>query len=812
MTPNPYRPWVSLITLLAGISLVGIGLCFALFLTQAQWLSRGATYLRKDLREHHRIIRNYERLLVEFQELRARRLGVGGRPGQEYRQPLEQSLQVISDVNAELDQLLVNHPRRFRWIQISGIVSACQSAIRTSIRLTEQLELSSWQSGHALPPQPLRQEPPPPLDLGLLARLGSTITGMRWLYPSERSSLTADIRALSLRLATYFDILPPDSMNESALKWSLQRVQQELSGYESAVITMVRRENEQLWRDLATNSELFVSNAESHLAARLPIWGFLLILFAGFTFFLHYRISQHLRYIRKRFSDTSLTRQIPPLPPCGIREIDDFERSFVQVADNFHRELQINSRHIKAITTIWNVFNDLGREQADMLSKPSDALESCLGRLVNLLGEQVPSISLARVLRSTDAGLVPMTQDYASDSFRASEKFALYTSSTGSFQRIGWDDSLSGWIARHAAIDPWTPESGNDVSRISAPLRKIREFGLSSTYEQGLDGSIIGIRLQSQKSGRFPTPEFGLLILYFDDPATIPGESDWLFMTIMAHQIVSVIDTAELLDISNRQRHFTSQLAIAHEIQNSTVPTKPPHVSGLEIDAVIRMASQVGGDYYDFIPFHDGRIGIVIADVSGKDVPAALLTMVLKTTFKALRVEALSPSQVLSEVNRILIGIISESYFVTMTYGVIDPSTRSMKIANAGHPPVLLRTKSNGKDSIQNIEIQGYPLGVIETSFKEKKVSLLAGDTLLFFTDGVLDCCNEAGERFGAQRLESYLTSAVSDNLPARRLLSELDSFRKTRDAPDDITAVSVTFLSNEAGAGTQMPAGETSQ
>ncbi len=801
MPPHANRSWMSMKTLLAAMCLAAIVLVVALFVAQAQWLSRGAVFLRKDMRDAHRTIRNLERLLLELQDLRLRLAAQKEHLVQEYRQPLDSSLQVISDVTAEIEQLLINHPRRYRWIQISGIISAHQSAIRSYIRLIQQLELAAWQAGTAQPSSSIPLDMQVSQFLELVRHLRESAIGMRWLYPHTWSDLVAHTHALMQRLSRLEGPVPPPPLDEDAIRLSLTRIRQETAGYEATLVTMIRREIEQLWRDLSTTSELFVSQGESYFSSRVPAWAVLLFLIAASLFYVHYRIAQHLRQMSRRFSNTSLPQKMRSLPPSGIREIDDFERCLVQIADNFHRELQMNSRHIKAITTIWNVLSDLGRERADLREKPSDALAGSLERLLALLGEQVPAISLARILESSDDGLSPMTQDYVSPSFRPSEKFAAYTRSTGAHQRLGWTNSLSGWIARHAAIAPWTPDFGSDVYRISVPLRQIREFGLAPTHEQGLDGAIIGIRLLSQKGETLSGNRFGLLVLYFDDPENIPGESDWMFMTIMAHQIVSVIETAELLDISNRQRHLTSQLGIAREIQASTRPPKPPVVNGLEIDAVIAMASQVGGDYYDFIPFRDGRIGIVVADVSGKGVPAALLTMVLKTTFKALRVETLSPSQVLREVNRILIGIIAESYFITMTYGIIDPSTRSMNLANAGHTPVLHLTKKDGGDIVTPVEIPGYPLGVIETSFKERKVMLEAGDTLLFFTDGVLDCCNKTGERFGMAGLETFLKETSSVNLPARRLLARLDSFRDGLDAPDDITAVSVTFQNGEAGA-----------
>lgn len=799
MPPHANRSWISMKTLLAAMCVAAIALFLALFMAQAQWLSQGAAFLRNDLRNTHRIIRNFERLLLELQDLRLKRIALEERIGHEYRQPLDSSLQVISDVTTEIDQLLVSHPRRYRWIQISGIISAHQSAFRTYIRLVQQLELAAWKASGTQPTFPGTADVHLSHFLKLVRHLHESATGMRWLYPHTWAGFALHAHELMTRISSLADLLPPPSLDEATIRLSLTRIRQEVAGYEATLTTMLRRETEQFWRDLSAASELFVSQGEAYFSSRIPAWTFLLLLTAGCLFYFHYRIVQHLRQMSRRFSDSTLPRKIPSLPPSGIREIDDFERCLVQIADNFHRELQMNSRHIKAITTIWNVLSDLGRERTDLREKPSDALGGSLERLLTLLGEQVPSLSLARILESTDDGLSPMTQDYASPAFRSSEKYAVYTRSTGAFQRIGWTNSLSGWIARHAAIDPWTPDSGGDVYRISAPFRQIREFGISPTHEQGLDGAVIGIRLLSKKGEKLSGNKPGLLALYFDDPENVPGESDWMFMTIMAHQIVSVIETAELLDISNRQRHLTSQLGIAREIQASTRPPTPPVINGLEIDAVISMASQVGGDYYDFIPFRDGRIGIVVADVSGKGVPAALLTMVLKTTFKALRVETLSPAQILREVNRILIGIIAESYFITMTYGIIDPSTRSMNMANAGHTPVLHRTKKNGGDIVTPIEIPGYPLGVIETSFKERKVMLEAGDTLLFFTDGVLDCCNKTGDRFGMAGVETFLKETSSVNLPARRLLARLDSFREGLDAPDDITAVSVIFQNGDS-------------
>ncbi|HOY69061.1 MAG TPA: PP2C family protein-serine/threonine phosphatase, partial [Candidatus Ozemobacteraceae bacterium] len=708
----------------------------------------------------------------------------------------DQHLRSMRDAASSLDQLTIDQPRRFRWVQIGGILAAYQNAMNTGSRIHQQLEELRW-NRDAAPSRP--RQIPAPLIRNLLGDVEQAFLSVYPLRAESRRELLTTLSAIAIRFQGLLETSYFTSLDEDALIRSLRLIDQELSGYEVNVLPSIRQEVTLLWRDLDTDAELFLTDSESYLTSRFSIWALALLVCLAALILLHHRITRQLRDLCHRMSECTPGRRLVSRPPTGVREIDDLERGVCRIVERFHRELQLNSRHIKATTRIWSVFNDLSRESATQGSPSSEVLVRCLDTLLNLLGEQIPALSLAKLLRATESGLIPITPDYLSPAFRHSDRYTTYTASSSPYKRLGWDDSLSGWIARHAAADPWTTEEGEESYRHHVPLRRVSELGLVLKHEQGLAGPVFGIRLQSQKNDRANGRDFCLLVLYFDDEEAIPGEADWMFISIMAHQMVSVIDTAELLDISNRQRQITSQLAIAREIQASTIPPRPPIIPGFEIDAVIRMASLVGGDYYDFIPFRDGRLGIVIADVSGKDIPAALLTMVLKTTFKALMVDRLSAPQLLIEVNRILIGILSESFFVTMAYAILDPSNRSVSIANAGHTPVLHRSCDGGTECVTNIEIPGYPLGVIETTFKERKCILKPGDTLLFYTDGVLDCRNAAGERYGQDRLTAYLGGAGSENLPARRLLTQLDTFRGDLDAPDDITVVSLNCLQNES-------------
>ncbi|HEY9070372.1 MAG TPA: PP2C family protein-serine/threonine phosphatase [Candidatus Ozemobacteraceae bacterium] len=795
MNPDPQRARVSVRTLLIGLGVLLLLLALMFSLFHARWLLRTSEYLRKDLSERHRTIRYYERLSNTWQELRHARHGAA--------REFDQHLRSMRDTAAALDQLMTDQPRRFRWIQISGVLAAYQNALNTATKIQQQLEELRWNREMAAPRQP---RIPAPLIRNLFNDLQQAFLNAYLLHAKGRSEFLTTLSAIAIRFQGLLETSYFASQDEASLTLSLRLIDQELSGYEAHVLPSLRQEITLLWRDLDTNAEFFLTDTETYLTTRFTSWGLGLLLLLTLLVLIHHRITRQLRDICRRMSEFVPGRRLPVRPLTGVREVDDLERSLGRIVDRFHRELQLNSRHIKATTRIWSVFNDLSRESAAQGSQPSEVLELCLDNLLKLLGEQIPALSLAKLVRTTESGLIPITPDYCSPAFQQSVRYTSYSASTSPYKRLGWDDSLSGWIARHVATDPWTPQEGEESYRTLVPLRRVSELGLVLKHEQGLTGPVFGIRLQSQKCDSAAGRNFCMLLLYFDDEDSLPGEADWMFISIMAHQMVSVIDTAELLDISNRQRHFTSQLAIAREIQASTVPPRPPVIPGFEIDAVIRMASLVGGDYYDFIPFQDGRFGIVIADVSGKDIPAALLTMVLKTTFKALKVDRLTAPQLLVEVNRILIGILSESFFVTMTYGILDPANRTVNLANAGHTPVLHRTHTGNADIVKSIEIPGYPLGVIETTFKEKKFSLAPGDTLLFYTDGVLDCRNAAGERFGQDRLISYLGGAGSENLPARRLLTRLDSFRGALDAPDDITVVSVSCLQNETTTETTVP------
>ena len=205
-----------------------------------------------------------------------------------------------------------------------------------------------------------------------------------------------------------------------------------------------------------------------------------------------------------------------------------------------------------------------------------------------------------------------------------------------------------------------------------------------------------------------------------------------------------------------------SELRTARGIQESIIPSRPPDVPGLEIAAVYKPASQVGGDFYDFVPLPDNRLGVFIADVSGHGVPAALVASMLKIAIAAQDHHA-SPSDLLAHLNRLFCGRLQRQFF-TAAYAVISP--QSIEYATGGHPPLLL----NGRE----LATPGFVLGRrTDVTFVTAVESLRAGDVIALYTDGVVERPGWSYER-------------LRQEVAARRPVSEIVS----GEADDDMTLV----------------------
>jgi serine phosphatase RsbU (regulator of sigma subunit) len=190
------------------------------------------------------------------------------------------------------------------------------------------------------------------------------------------------------------------------------------------------------------------------------------------------------------------------------------------------------------------------------------------------------------------------------------------------------------------------------------------------------------------------------------------------------------------------RERIESELRVARTIQQTLLPKAVPALDGWEIAAYWQPARAVGGDFYDFLQFPDGRLGLVIADVTDKGVPAALVMATTRTLLRAAAERLISPSEVLERANEVLCPDIPPKMFVTCLYAVLDPATGRLQYANAGHDMPYLRRRTG----VEELRARGMPLGLLPgMQYEEKEVMLAPDDTVLFYSDGLVEAHN--GER-----------------------------------------------------------------
>jgi serine phosphatase RsbU (regulator of sigma subunit) len=255
----------------------------------------------------------------------------------------------------------------------------------------------------------------------------------------------------------------------------------------------------------------------------------------------------------------------------------------------------------------------------------------------------------------------------------------------------------------------------------------------------------------------------------------------------------------DLLREQAEKQRLEEELRIARQIQMSLLPQGAVSHPGLRIAALCLPATEVGGDYYDLLPLSDSRLGVLVADVSGKGTSAALYMAELKGLVLSLSRIYGSPARLLGEANRILAANMDPRSFVTMTYAVVDTAEGTMHYARAGHHPILHLEAATGRTRM--LSPPGLGLGMdpgarFEEILEEAVLPLRSGDVFLFFTDGLTEAMNERAELFGESRLRELMESVGGggDGMPVaelkERILAEIRGFVGGAAPQDDLTLV----------------------
>jgi serine phosphatase RsbU (regulator of sigma subunit) len=262
-----------------------------------------------------------------------------------------------------------------------------------------------------------------------------------------------------------------------------------------------------------------------------------------------------------------------------------------------------------------------------------------------------------------------------------------------------------------------------------------------------------------------------------------------LFLGIAGHTALA-LSKARLHEQHVAQMILQKDLQMAKRIQHCFLPKAPPQMSGFRFAGSYAAAHDVGGDYYDFVYISDTAMGIVVGDVAGKGVAAALYMAKLSSEMRYHARGRLSAGAVLSALNRELAKEMESGMFVTMALLVLEPKHRKLTISSAGHPAPILREPDG---SVSELQIKrNLPLGVLEScEYRETEHVLKAGDLVLLYTDGITEAMNGAGDMFGAARLKHVVSCGGQD--PQRLLASisrSVGEHAAGRPQSDDLTMV----------------------
>jgi sigma-B regulation protein RsbU (phosphoserine phosphatase) len=314
-------------------------------------------------------------------------------------------------------------------------------------------------------------------------------------------------------------------------------------------------------------------------------------------------------------------------------------------------------------------------------------------------------------------------------------------------------------VAPDVRLDPYYVEGRKaTLSEIAVPiLRNERTIG--------------ALNLESDRLSAFDNDDVDML-RFFADAAAISIEKAMLHRQIL------------------EKERLEEQLHVAHEVQSRLLPAESPNVDGYDIAGICIPIYDIGGDYFDYIHLADDRLGVVVADVSGNGIPAALTMTAFRALLRTHARSQLGPSQIMQTINRLLREFTGVADFVTSVYGVLDPKNGEFTYTNSGHnPPILLRVDG----SVKKLECGGPLLSVFENMpYDAGKVTLAPGDVLVLYTDGVVEIAGSDGEEFGLERL----TTAVrhSRDLPAEAVMHEIiqatSEFSDSASYGDDFTLV----------------------
>jgi serine phosphatase RsbU (regulator of sigma subunit)/pSer/pThr/pTyr-binding forkhead associated (FHA) protein len=320
----------------------------------------------------------------------------------------------------------------------------------------------------------------------------------------------------------------------------------------------------------------------------------------------------------------------------------------------------------------------------------------------------------------------------------------------------------------------------------------VRDLQRDEAFKQQV--SIFEQRIHTMMAVPLQTEDRVIGLIYVDSRSFVREftPDDLNLLTVLANVAAIRIEHQRLAEIEDQDRRRTADLHKAAVIQRRFLPSEAPRIKGLDAAGHNAPCQTVGGDYYDFISYPDGRLAVVLADVAGKGMEAALLMSNLQAAVQILAEFAPDLSSVMSRLDRSVTVNCPSNRFITMFFAVFDPANGKVDYCNAGHnPPVLVRASGD----VETLKAEGTVLGILpQLGYETKSSAFEPGDLFAVYSDGVTEAEGPNNEEFGEQKLAALLKTHRSQ--PAEKIIESvnetLDEWTNSAPAADDITLVVV--------------------
>lgn len=274
-------------------------------------------------------------------------------------------------------------------------------------------------------------------------------------------------------------------------------------------------------------------------------------------------------------------------------------------------------------------------------------------------------------------------------------------------------------------------------------------------------------------------------------------QSDFVVFKSISEQSAFALYNAIVYSEASEKKRLDHDLKIARDIQRTLLPSAAPSVDGFEISGLNIPARQVSGDYFDYIKVDDDRLGVAIADVSGKGVPASLIMAICRSVLRSQAPQNPSPSDVLGKVNRQLYPDIKEDMFISMAYVILDHAHNAITLSRAGHDAPLLY--KHGEQTVTPVKPPGMAVGidsgdVFDRITRDFSLHLDRDDCLIFYTDGVTEALDAEGNEFSVDRMIQSVRASAMNGAPAviTQVIDDMRNFVGSQPQHDDITLIAI--------------------